>query len=111
MKTASNSTPVTAAMTVAESHPGTTPTGASRNRPRKLAAALRARRRLAPGRSSFDVTQAAKLVGDLPFVLLDLEPLDLLLDAVGDEFLDAAVAGGLGRALGPVEQCVIRSSP
>ena len=39
-----------------------------------------------------------------PSSCLDLEPLDLLLDAVGDELLDAAVAGGFGRALRPVEQ-------
>ena len=41
-----------------------------------------------------------------PLLLLDLEPLDLLLDAVGDELLDAAVAGGLRRALGPVVEAV-----
>ncbi len=40
LKTASSSTPVTAATAVAESHPGTTPTGTSRSRPRTFAAAL-----------------------------------------------------------------------
>ena len=103
LKTASNSTPVTAAMAVAESHPGTTPTGASRNRPRTFAAAL-SQAAVCARRRSFDVSQAAELVRDLALVLLDLEPLDLLLDAVGDELLDAAVAGGLRRALRPVEQ-------
>ncbi len=60
---------------------------------------------------SFDVSQAAKLIGDRSLGLVDLEPLDLLLDAVGDELLDAAVPGGLGRALGAVEQVRLRSSP
>ena len=35
---------------------------------------------------------------------LDLEPLDLLFDAVGDEFLDAAVPGSKGLPLRTVEQ-------
>ncbi len=60
LKTASSSTPVTAATTVAESHPGRTPIGASSNRPRTFAgafsqAAIRARApviRRTPGRGA-----------------------------------------------------------
>src|SRR4051794_7916705 len=37
-------------------------------------------------------------------MLIGLQPLDLLLNAVGDELLDAAVPGGCRRTLRPFEQ-------
>ena len=49
-------------------------------------------------------TPAAQLIGDLSFGLFDVEPFNLLFDAMRDEFIDAAVSrrfGGLGASNRP----------
>ena len=43
-----------------------------------------------------------KLIGDLPFGFIDLELLDLVLDAAGDELVDAAIPGSRRSLFGAI---------
>ena len=103
----SKTTPVKVAMIVAESHPGNWPIGARMMLPRALATTLS--KTMSCIRRS--VTRCIPGLGAGPIPCFPassvLSRWISLLDAVGDEFLDAAVAGGLRRALRPVEQAVI----
>ena len=87
LNTNSITTPVTTATSVAESQPGSAAIGASKTLAQAFATAFNQTTSCVMA-ASFDIAQPAKLVGHLLLGLFDFQPLDLIFDRGGDEFVE-----------------------